>query len=237
MKKEKRRQLMRTVASAVFSLVLVGIGSWSTVVAQEKAGEKFELPKPGADGKIAIFSGVDLSGWYGDTEVWKVDKGEIVGKSEKGLKQNNFLKSRFETGDFRLTFEIKLVPNTANSGVQFRSIPWQGHEMKGYQADVGQGWWGKLYEESARGLTVLETQPDGDKHVKKEDWNAYEIVAVGDRVLIAINGRQTVDLTDPQGAKSGIFGLQVHSGGATEVRFRNLKLTPSPKAELETVKK
>ena len=106
--------------------------------------------------------------------------------------------------------------------------------MKGYQADVGQGWWGKLYEESGRGLLA---KPDADKLVKNEDWNRYEIVAVGDRVLIALNGQQTVDLTDPQGAKSGRFGLQVHSGGATEVRFRNLKLTPNPKAELETVKK
>ena len=24
--------------------------------------------------------------------------------------------------------------------------------MKGYQADVGPGWWGKLYEENGRGL-------------------------------------------------------------------------------------
>jgi hypothetical protein len=223
---------MRT--SVAIAVALCAFYILPRVVAQDKPQEKFELPKPGTDGRIAIFNGKDLTGWYGDTDVWKVDNGEIVGKSEKGLKQNNFLKSRFEAGDFRLTFEIKLAPNSANSGVQFRSIPWQGHEMKGYQADVGQGWWGKLYEESGRALLA---KPDGDRHVKKEEWNAYEIVAVGDRVLIAVNGQQTVDLTDPKGAKSGIFGLQVHSGGATEVRFRNLQLELNPKAELATVKR
>jgi hypothetical protein len=138
--------MSRARVVAIFALMIVGVMAWTGVVAQDKSGEKFELPKAGGDGKIAIFNGKDLSGWYGDMEVWKVENGEIVGKSEKGLKQNNFLKSRFEAGDFRLTLEIKLVPNSANSGVQFRSIPWQGHEMKGYQADVGQGWWGKLYE-------------------------------------------------------------------------------------------
>ena len=222
---------MRTsVVVAVALFVCISPGA----IAQEKPQEKFELPKAGADGKIAVFNGKDLTGWYGDAEVWSVEDGEIVGRSLKGLKQNNFLKSRFEAGDFRLTFEIKLVPNSANTGVQFRSIPWQGHEMKGYQADGGQGWWGKLYEESGRALLA---KPDADQHVKKEQWNTYEIVAVGDRVLIAINGQQTVDLTDPKGAKTGIFGLQVHSGGPTEVRFRNLRLEVSPKAELATVKK
>jgi hypothetical protein len=222
---------MRKLAAVVLCVVIGAVAV--AFAADEKAPEKMELPKPGPDGKIDLINGKDLTGWWGDTEVWKVEDGELVGKSEKGLKQNNFLKSRFEAGDFRLTAEIKLVPNTANSGVQFRSIPWQGHEMKGYQADVGQGWWGKLYEESGRGLLAT---PDGDKLVKKEDWNTYEVVAVGDRVLIALNGTQTVDLTDPKGAKKGIFAVQVHAGGPTEVRFRNMKLEPNPKAELMTVK-
>jgi len=33
-----------------------------------------------------------------------------------------------------------------------------------------------------------------------------------------------VDREDELGARGGILGLQVHSGGATEVRFRDLKL-------------
>ena len=33
-----------------------------------------------------------------------------------------------------------------------------------------------------------------------------------------------MQLTDAQGAKRGIIALQLHSGGKTEVRFRNLRL-------------
>jgi hypothetical protein len=200
----------------------------------EDAKPKFELPKPGPDGKIAIFNGKDLTGWYGDANLFKVDNGEIVGKTDKGIKQNEFLKSQFEATDFRLVLQIKLVPNSANSGVQFRSVPFKGNEMKGYQADAGAGWWAKLYEESGRGILVKE---GGEEFVKKDDWNTYEIVAVGHKVLIAINGHKTVDLDDDKGATSGIFALQVHAGGPTEVRWKDLKLELNPKPELTTLKK
>ena len=60
-------------------------------------------------------------------------------------------------GDFRLTLNVKLVENEGNSGIQFRSEPLPDGEVKGYQADVGPGWWGKLYEENGRGLLWKES--------------------------------------------------------------------------------
>ena len=52
----------------------------------------------------------------------------------------------------------------------------------------------------------------------------YEIVAVGSKIRTSINGKPCVDLDDPAGARRGIFAFQLHSGGATEVRFRNVRL-------------
>ena len=196
--------------------------------------EKFELPKAGRDGYTRIFNGKDLTGWYGSPEIWSVDNGEIVGKSAKGIKQNNFLRSKFEVGDFRLVVQMKLVPAGANSGIQFRSITWKGYEMKGYQADAGVGYWGKIYEESGRGVLTKE---GGEKFVKSEEWNTYEIVAVGHTLLMAINGQQCAELEDGQGALTGLLALQVHSGGPTEVRFKDFKFELKPKLELVTVKK
>ena len=162
-----------------------------------------------------------------------MEHGEIVGKTETGLKHNNFLKSQLVLTDFRLICEVKLTPNSANSGIQFRSEPFGEFEMKGCQADMGQGWWGKLYEESGRAL--LASKP-GDAFVKKEDWNTYEILAVGGKIRTAINGNLCTDLDDPQVAMRGITGLQVHSGGPTEVRFRNFRLELNPTFELKTAK-
>jgi putative heme-binding domain-containing protein len=179
------------------------------------------LPLADAENAKEFFNGKDLTNWDGDKEVWSVQNGEIVGKSEKGLKQNNFLKSTFDVTDFKLSLKVKLTPNTENSGIQFRSVPIEGAEMRGPQADIGKGWWGKLYEESGRGLLVKE---GGEKFVKENDWNDYVIEAVGPRVKMWINGELVCDYTDEKLAKRGQIAVQVHSGGPTEVRFKDLKL-------------
>jgi putative membrane-bound dehydrogenase-like protein len=172
----------------------------------------------------AFFNGVDLAGWQGEASLWKVENGEIVGKTD-GLSQNKFLRSDLSATDFRLVLEVKLVDDAGNSGVQFRSEPLPDGEMKGYQADIGPGWWGKLYEESGRGLLWPES---GEKFIKKGEWNTYEITARGAHIETKLNGNVSVSLDDPSGRRSGIFALQLHSGGATEVRFRNLKLEILP---------
>ena len=45
---------------------------------------------------------------------------------------------------------------------------------------------------------------------------------------IWINGNLCADLEDTGGARRGIFALQLHSGGPTEVRYRNFELTLDP---------
>lgn len=173
-----------------------------------------------AENVSSFFNGKDLAGWIGDPSLWSVRDGELVGKTA-GLEHNEFLKSEMVAGDFRLTFQVKLVENKGNSGVQFRSIALPNGEMKGYQADIGPGWWGKLYEEGGRGLLWSRS---GEAHVKPGEWNTYTIEAKGDRSRTWINGNPCVDLDDPNGQNPGLFALQLHSGGATEVRFKDFKL-------------
>ena len=128
--------------------------------------------------------------------------------------------SHLAATDFRLSIKVKLVPNKENSGVQFRSEAVDGGEMRGPQADVGQGWWGKLYEENGRGLIW---QKSGEPFVKVDDWNEYLIVAEGAHIKTWINGHLCVDLNDEKVSRRGIFGLQIHSGGPMEVRFKDIK--------------
>ncbi len=168
-----------------------------------------------------FFNGKDLTGWVGDKTLWSVKDGEIVGSAPKGLKKNEFLKSELAAGDFKLTLKMKLTPNTENSGIQFRSEVIDGGDVKGYQADAGKGWWGKLYEEHGRAILWDKS---GEEHVKEGEWNEYVIEAVGSKIKTYINGKLCVDLDDPKGATRGIFALQLHSGGPIEVRFKDLKL-------------
>lgn len=176
------------------------------------------------DNVTTFFNGKDLAGWQGNPELWRVENGEIVGTSQ-GLKRNEFLVNHLTMSDFRLRVKVKLVPNGGNSGIQFRSEALPEGEVKGYQADVGVGWWGKLYEEHGRALLWDRS---GEAHVRSEDWNDYEIVAVGSRVQTFINGKPCVDLDDPPGARRGIVALQLHSGGPFEVRYKDFELELDP---------
>ncbi len=181
------------------------------------------------DNVSSFFNGIDLTGWFVQNEStddvnrrghWTVEAGEIVGTST-GLDHNEFLISELAVEDFEFTCEVLLKNNEGNSGIQFRSVPLGDGEMRGYQADIGPGWWGKLYEEQGRALLVDEDHAD---IVNDGDWNTYRIVAVGPRVQTFINGHKCVDLVDPEGARRGVMAIQLHSGGPTEVRYRNISL-------------
>jgi putative membrane-bound dehydrogenase-like protein len=167
-----------------------------------------------------FFNGKDLTLWRGEEGLWKVENGEIIGKTP-AIDHNTFLMSEMSVEDFRLTLEVKLIGDLGNSGIQIRSAPIEHGEMKGYQCDIGPGWWGKLYEENGRALLWDKS---GEAHVKKGEWNKYEIVAIGSRVRSFINGQPCVDLDDPEGARRGVIAFQMHSGPAMEVRFKNIKL-------------
>lgn len=171
-----------------------------------------------------LFDGRSLAGWQGDESSWLIEDGEIVGRTS-GLDHNEFLKSELEVRDFRLTLEVRLAANAGNSGIQFRSSVLPDGAVAGYQADIGDPWWGMLYEEQGRGLLWDRS---GQEFVRLDNWNTYEVLALGPHVRTWLNGRACVDVVDPDGARAGILALQLHSGGPTEIRFRNLKLEVDP---------
>jgi hypothetical protein len=199
------------------------------------------------DGFTPLFNGKDLDGWTGDPELWKVDNGEIVGKHGGWNRPNSFLCSKAKYDNFVLKISFKLVKAAGNSGVQFRSAvlpdpgdPKKGHAwmVRGYQADIdGGGFLGCCYEERGRGILAhpnsktkgafpaLEGAAEAlAKAHKKGDWNEYVITADGDKITQELNGVKTVEFTDPKGAKEGIIALQLHAGGAMEIRFKDIKL-------------
>ncbi len=189
---------------------------------------KSQVPlKATVDNASQFFNGKDLTGWKGNPGLWSVVEGEIVGKTN-GLKDNEFLISDLSAGDFKLSVEVKLIGNQGNSGIQFRSVARDGGSVEGYQADVGEGWWGKLYEEHGRALLWDKS---GESYVKIGEWNTYLIEAIGSKIKTSINGKTCADLDDPKGRDAGIFALQLHSGGPTEVRFRNLQLSILPQVD------
>ena len=164
-----------------------------------------------------FFDSTTLTGWKGDGVSWRVEAGQLVG-STSGLARNEFLIGELELGDFRFSADVQLLRDEGNSGIQFRSMELPDREVMGYQADIGPGWWGKLYEEHGRGL--LHSSYDAS-HFVPGAWHRYEVEARGSRVRTWIDGQLCVDLEDAEGRRRGVIAFQLHSGPATELRVRN----------------
>ena len=177
-----------------------------------------------------FFNGKNLDGWQGNRKYWSVQDGEIVGESKADIPGNEFLWSPEKVKNFYLSFRVKLTPDSGNSGVQFRSRPGAGGFAIGYQADIGKGSWGCLYEEHGRAF--LDWPAVGEKQVKPGAWNDYEILAVGHRIWTAVNGVISVAIDDPQGALSGQISLQLHAGPPMKLQFADLKLVKDPPLEI-----
>jgi prenyltransferase beta subunit/pimeloyl-ACP methyl ester carboxylesterase len=181
-----------------------------------------------------MINGKDLTGWEGNTELWSVRDGMLVGRSP-GLNHNEFLATTRSYGDFVLSLDFRMIDGKGNSGVQFRSVRVPGTEMSGYQADIGEGYWGSLYDESRRNKVLVPAAENALKALKKNGWNHYVLRAIGDHVTLSLNGVTSVDYreTDPSIARSGLIAVQIHAGGPMEVQFKDMMIQslPTPTAE------
>ena len=188
----------------------------------------------GAEKAINLFDGKTFNGWEGNLKIFRIERGAIVGGtlSEK-IARNEFLCTKKTYKNFVLKLEVKLLGGPkANAGIQIRTkrIP-NHHEVIGYQADMGKGWWGSLYDESRRRTVLSKANPVViEKILKPDEWNHYEIQCEGKRIRLFINGTQTVDYTepDPKIPLEGVIALQIHGGPPSEARYRNIRLTPLP---------
>ena len=181
-----------------------------------------------------LFDGTTFNGWEGNMDFFRIENGSIVaGSLNKKIPNNEFLctTSEYENFDLRLKFKVVGSPQ-ANAGIQFRTkrIP-NHHEVIGFQADIGQKYWGALYDESRR-RKILAAPPAKDipKIVKTGDWNTYRIIANGNKIQLILNGYKTVDYTekDTYIAEKGVIALQVHSGPACEIYYKDINIIEYP---------
>ena len=179
---------------------------------------------------VSIFDGKTFTGWEGILAIFRIEDGAIVGGSLKDkIARNEFLCTTRSYGDFELRLKFKLLGgDTANAGVQFRTrrIP-NNHEVSGYQADMGAGWWGALYDESRRNKVLIG--PDQEKMkqvVRPAEWNDYVVRAVGTRIQLWINGVQTVDYVEQDAAidSSGVICPQIHAGPPGEAWYKDITI-------------
>jgi len=186
----------------------------------------------------ALFDGKTLNGWEGDSKWWRAEDGLITGGSlTEKVPRNFFLATvrSFQNFDLRLQIKLTGVPNTGmiNSGVQIRSLRVPNNtEMSGYQVDAGDGWWGKLYDESRRNKVIAESADLAavNAAVKKGEWNEFRIRTEGPRIRTWLNGVAALDYAeaDPNIAQDGRIAIQIHSGGMALVQVKDVRIEELP---------
>ena len=202
---------------------------------------------PDEEGFVPMFNGKDLTGWEGKPGGWWVEDGAITSEStaEKPCVKHHYLYWRGgKPADFVMRFKYRLVGG--NSGVQFRSEERPEFDTWGYQADMEAGteWTGCLFQHDRGGVVMRGKQAiiakDGTRQetefapsselqqaVKQDDWNDYEIIAQGSRVVLSINGKRMCEVDDRDAkwaCKGGIIALQMHPGPPMKVQFKDLRI-------------
>jgi hypothetical protein len=182
--------------------------------------------KPAGDGWLPIFNGKNLEGWTAEPEFWKADEGGILHGHTPGTPEHHYAYTKKSYGDFELHADVKLVGN--NSGICIRIAPTSFDNVPGYQVDMGEGYWGCLWDERGRGMVAKYSKEDAAKLVKKDDWNHYYVRAEGHQIQAWLNGVKTIDVVDEKGLLAGPIGFQLchGKGSMTDASFKNVVYRP-----------
>lgn len=184
---------------------------------------------------VSLFDGKTLKGWKtvdpAHQQLWYVkDSVMMCGDGINTIPENTYLHTEKEYGDFefRCLFRLSGDEKTGmiNSGIQYRSKIING-EIVGYQADIGNGYWGDIYDEHRRGKLVGGDLSILRRLLKPDGWNSYIVRVKGNYHELYINGVKTCEYTekDTKIPARGVIAVQIHSGGAGIVEFRDLTIT------------
>ena len=225
---------------AGFSLIL-GCGSTPADATPEKENES---------ATVSLFDGRTLAGWEGEAGYWSVEDGAITGVTTEATQAGGPTYLIWRGGDvdnFELRFRYRLI-GEANSGMQYRSRDEGNFLVHGYQADIesGQQWNGVLVEMGGRlhlamrgqqvrvtsdgKIEIAGSTGDPDElqsFVKTGDWNEFEIIANGPRLVHKIDGHTMIDALDEDSEKalsSGILAIQLNRSRPMKVQVKDIQL-------------
>lgn len=210
----------------VYQTTLLFVVSLVMTAGCQDVGEIRAEPEPPANEFVMLFDGTSLDGWHkvGGQATYRVEDGCIVGVVGPG--PNTFLRTDATYSDFELRVDLRLDVK-GNSGIQFRSHQKESGQVYGYQCEIDpsdRSWSGGVYDEGRRGwIASLEHDVVARSAFRVDDWNEYVIRAVGSHIQTWVNGVPCTDFTDDADAE-GFIALQVHSGNAGQIRWKNIRL-------------
>jgi hypothetical protein len=184
-------------------------------------------------GKVIAFVGVEKDKKDGtpgkEYTLWQVKDGMIIGGGP-----SSHIFTEIEADNFRYRVEAK-INDKGNSGQYFRTKFEPGFPA-GYEAQINATHsdpirTGSLYPdyrtklgEHKKEICVMNDAPH-----KPDEFFVQEVVADGPHIQIFVNGKKTVDFTDPNKTYTkGHFALQGHDPGSV-MTFKKVEYKPITK--------
>ena len=202
--------------------VLVLVGAAPATDPHPPEGAKLDKHgRPAGHGWTPLANGKDLAGFTYEPAFWKMAGGVLEGSTPGGKEHHYMYTEAGDFGDFELHADVKLVGN--NSGICIRIAPTSFDNVPGYQVDMGDGYWGALWDERGRGMIAPYPKESADQILHAGEWNHYYVRARGHHIETWLNGVKTVDIVDEGGRLTGPIGFQLcHGEKATAASFKNL---------------
>jgi hypothetical protein len=171
-------------------------------------------PKEVSDGWLLLFDGETNWGWTAEGGAkWKIADGAIA--TDGG--ENGWLRTNTQFADYVLKLEFQTAPD-GNSGIFLRSQKGADPHKSGYELQIFD-----THPEFPTGGIVGHAPPLRKSAIKDAKWHAYEIVALGGRILVKLDGKKVLDYNGTKAA-IGYIGLQYNKD--KPIQFRGIKLQP-----------
>lgn len=180
-------------------------------------------------GFVSLFDGKSMNGWKVNENQasWSVKDGLLVCQGERS--------HIFYVGDdkpfknFHLKAEVMTEPNS-NAGIYFHTkYQDSGWPKYGFECQVNLS-----YKSDPRKTSSLYAVKDVlEPAAKDNEWYLQEIIVVGKKITLKVNGKTQVEYIEPDDQKAGsdftrkldegTFALQAHDPGS-KVYFRNIRV-------------
>jgi len=182
-----------------------------------------EVVKVEKDDKVVAYEGKVKD----DKQVslWRVEEGILIGSGPT----SHLFSDRGDYKDF--CFRVECMINDKGNSGQYFHTKFEGGFPRGWEAQINATHGdpiktGSLYPDYRQPdlKDIKELQIRDKAPHKPNEWFAQEVICKGDHITILVNGKKTVDWTDPKNRfKTGHFALQQHDPGSV-VKFRKIEV-------------
>lgn len=175
---------------------------------------------PSGPGWVTLIDGdKGLENWTQLGEANWTASGGAIWADKKTSKDAGILLSKGSYKDFELYVEFWASDENANSGVYIRVTNQKVVNSQGaYEVQI----WDNPTPPSFPTASVIPAAKAEPRFKAAGRWNTFDISAIGPRIVVKMNGEQSVDVSDTK-YPAGPIALQYNAG---TLKFRKVMIKP-----------